>query len=381
MSGLEQSLTMTGAMIPTVGTATDLPENRSVLAVCAHPDDESFGLGAALARFSGRGSAVSVLCFTHGEASTLGDTADRHLAAVRLAELASAAEVLGVSAVSSLSHPDGALADQPLEALAAEVTAAAQRAGADLVLVLDERGVTGHPDHVAATGAGLLAAGPLGVPVLAWALEKAVADELNLALGTSFVGRDAGELDICVSVDRQKQLRASRATKARPRATSCSGDAWPHRGTAKCSAGCVGRADPGRTPRPEWSQNRRDCHGKWAGRPRRATWADEVLASGVGWCVGRVCLAARRRHGGRGLPRRLKELIALAIAVAKECDGCIVSHAKGAAVHGATPEQVAEALSVALLMNGGPATVYGPRAWAAYQEFATTAAAQGSQTA
>ena len=208
MSGLEQSLTMTGAMIPTVGTATDLPENRSVLAVCAHPDDESFGLGAALARFSGRGSAVSVLCFTHGEASTLGDTADRHLAAVRLAELASAAEVLGVSAVSSLSYPDGALADQPLEALAAEVTAAAQRAGADLVLVLDEGGVTGHPDHVAATGAGLLAAGPLGVPVLAWALEKAVADELNLALGTSFVGRDAGELDICVSVDRQKQLRA-----------------------------------------------------------------------------------------------------------------------------------------------------------------------------
>lgn len=70
------------------------------------------------------------------------------------------------------------------------------------------------------------------------------------------------------------------------------------------------------------------------------------------------------------LPRRLKELIALAIAVTKECDGCIASHAKGAARYGATPEEVAEALGVALLMNGGPATVYGPRAWAAYQEFA-----------
>ncbi|HTT92561.1 MAG TPA: carboxymuconolactone decarboxylase family protein [Acidimicrobiales bacterium] len=69
------------------------------------------------------------------------------------------------------------------------------------------------------------------------------------------------------------------------------------------------------------------------------------------------------------LPRKTKELIALAIAVSKECDGCIVSHAKGAARYGATPEEVAEALSVALLMNGGPATVYGPRAWAAYQEF------------
>jgi AhpD family alkylhydroperoxidase len=70
------------------------------------------------------------------------------------------------------------------------------------------------------------------------------------------------------------------------------------------------------------------------------------------------------------LPRKVKELIALTIAVTRECDGCIVSHAKAAARYGATPEEVAEALSVALLMNGGPATVYGPRAWAAYQEFA-----------
>lgn len=69
------------------------------------------------------------------------------------------------------------------------------------------------------------------------------------------------------------------------------------------------------------------------------------------------------------LSRRTKELMALAIAVAKQCDGCIMSHAKGAAMHGATSEEVAEALSVALLMDGGPATVYGPRAWAAYREF------------
>jgi AhpD family alkylhydroperoxidase len=70
------------------------------------------------------------------------------------------------------------------------------------------------------------------------------------------------------------------------------------------------------------------------------------------------------------LSRRTKELMALVIAVSKECDGCIVAHARGAARYGATPEEVAEALSVALLMNGGPATVYGPRAWAVYQEFA-----------
>ena len=69
------------------------------------------------------------------------------------------------------------------------------------------------------------------------------------------------------------------------------------------------------------------------------------------------------------LPAKVKELMALAIAVAKRCDGCIAYHAKAAARRGATPEEVAEALGVALLMDGGTASVYGPRAWDAYREF------------
>lgn len=64
-----------------------------------------------------------------------------------------------------------------------------------------------------------------------------------------------------------------------------------------------------------------------------------------------------------------KELIALAIAVVEKCDGCIAAHARGAARAGATREQVAEALGVAILMAGGPATVYGPRAYSAFCEF------------
>ena len=70
------------------------------------------------------------------------------------------------------------------------------------------------------------------------------------------------------------------------------------------------------------------------------------------------------------LPAKVKELVALAIAVTKQCDGCIAYHAKAAARRGATEAEVAEALGVALLMNGGPATAYAPRAFAAYQEFA-----------
>jgi AhpD family alkylhydroperoxidase len=62
------------------------------------------------------------------------------------------------------------------------------------------------------------------------------------------------------------------------------------------------------------------------------------------------------------VPARLKEAVALAIAVVKRCDGCIAYHAKAAARAGATPAEVAELLGVALLMDGGTASVYAPRA-------------------
>ena len=69
------------------------------------------------------------------------------------------------------------------------------------------------------------------------------------------------------------------------------------------------------------------------------------------------------------LDARTKELIALAIAVSKECDGCIAAHAHAAVQHGATPQEAAEAIGETFVMNGGPATVYGARAFAAFQEF------------
>lgn len=70
------------------------------------------------------------------------------------------------------------------------------------------------------------------------------------------------------------------------------------------------------------------------------------------------------------LEAKAKELIALAVAVTRQCDGCIASHARGAARRGATAEEVADALGVAILMNGGPGTVHAPRAFEAFQEFA-----------
>ncbi len=63
-----------------------------------------------------------------------------------------------------------------------------------------------------------------------------------------------------------------------------------------------------------------------------------------------------------------KELLALVIAVTRECDGCIVSHSRSAVRAGVTRQAVAEAMGVAIMMNGGPGTVWGPRALRAFDE-------------
>ncbi|MDA8355369.1 MAG: PIG-L family deacetylase [Actinomycetota bacterium] len=182
-----------------------LPPARSVLAICAHPDDESFGLGAVLHGFVGNGAEVAFLCFTRGEASTLGNPG-RALGERRRDELSRAAAELGVNRVELLEHPDSSLVDEPLDLLAREVEAMVSEVGADLVVVFDDEGVTGHPDHRRATEAAL--AGAPGLPVLAWTLPRQVADTLNAEFGTSFRGHDEHAVDIVLHVDRTVQHRA-----------------------------------------------------------------------------------------------------------------------------------------------------------------------------
>jgi AhpD family alkylhydroperoxidase len=70
------------------------------------------------------------------------------------------------------------------------------------------------------------------------------------------------------------------------------------------------------------------------------------------------------------LPTHIKELMALVVGVVEHCDGCVAYHARAAAKAGATEDEVAEALGVALLMGGGPSSVWAPRALQAYREFA-----------
>lgn len=181
---------------------------RVALAVVAHPDDESFGLGGVLRALHARRWETAVLCFTHGEASTLGVGAGGDLGALRARELAAAANTLGVRHVTLLDHPDGLLRAVPLDDLVGSVSRMAEAARADTLVVFDEGGITGHPDHQRATEAGCAAAAMLGLDVLAWAVPSAVAAALNAEFGTAFIGRRPHELDATITVDRARQRAA-----------------------------------------------------------------------------------------------------------------------------------------------------------------------------
>jgi len=178
---------------------------RESLVVTAHPDDESFGLGAILSSLIDRGARIRVLCFTKGEGSSLGaDVAE--LPRIREAELSAAAAALGIDEVILLGYPDGGLSDIPVSELADRVLAAV--GSADALFVFDEGGITGHPDHCRATESALVAAHHVGIPVLAWTISEPVATSINAELRTRMIGRPSNEIDLVLHVDRTRQRAA-----------------------------------------------------------------------------------------------------------------------------------------------------------------------------
>lgn len=70
------------------------------------------------------------------------------------------------------------------------------------------------------------------------------------------------------------------------------------------------------------------------------------------------------------LTTKTKELIALGIAIAVRCDGCIAFHVKDALGSGASSDEIMETIGVSVMMGGGPAVVYGCEAMEALRQFA-----------
>ncbi|MBN1810253.1 MAG: PIG-L family deacetylase [Anaerolineae bacterium] len=137
---------------------------RTLLAVFAHPDDETFGPGGTLAKYAAEDVAVHLICATRGEVgeSDLDDLGDcEDLACQREQELRCAADVLGLTEVHFLGYQDSGMAGSPAnqhpralvqadpDALAEQVADWIRRLQPQVVLTFDPYGAYGHPDHIA----------------------------------------------------------------------------------------------------------------------------------------------------------------------------------------------------------------------------------------
>lgn len=124
---------------------------RTILAVFAHPDDESIACGGTLARAADAGARVVLMCASRGERGSVSDPAlvpDGDLGRVRAQELRRAAETLGIADLIICRHPDGDLRWAHVPELHAEIAMALRRYRPDAVITFGEDGLYWHLDHI-----------------------------------------------------------------------------------------------------------------------------------------------------------------------------------------------------------------------------------------
>jgi LmbE family N-acetylglucosaminyl deacetylase len=159
-----------------------MTDKKILLAVLAHPDDESFGMGGTLALYASRGVEVHLVCATRGE---VGEATPELLkgfdsiASLRESELKCAAGILGLAGVHFLDYRDSgmpgtvdnnhpqALSAQPLDEVASKVVCLIRKLKPQVVLTFDPIGGYRHPDHIAIQQATVRACEQAGNPVIA----------------------------------------------------------------------------------------------------------------------------------------------------------------------------------------------------------------------
>jgi len=141
----------------------DAKNDKALLAVLAHPDDETFGPGGTLARYAAQGVDVHYACATRGEAGTVDAELMRGFATtgdLRWSELEAAVKILSLTGVHWLGyrdsgmpgaednrHPD-ALAQADHDVLVGKIVAVIRALRPQVVITFDSCGGYGHPDHV-----------------------------------------------------------------------------------------------------------------------------------------------------------------------------------------------------------------------------------------
>lgn len=152
---------------------------KSLLAILAHPDDESFGMGGTLARYADEGVEVHLLCATGGENGTVDPellNGYASIAELREHELRCAAEKLGLASVTMGGYRDSGMAGteanehpdclivQPVEVVARHFAQVIRKVRPQVVVTHDPIGGYKHPDHIACNRAALRAFDLAGDP-------------------------------------------------------------------------------------------------------------------------------------------------------------------------------------------------------------------------
>ena len=223
---------------------------ETIVFVHAHPDDEAIFTGGTMARLTAAGHRVVLVVATGGELGEApeGTLPSERLAAHRREETAAAAATLGIARVAWLGYRDSGMAGDPANtapgsfwsvdpaAAATRLAGVLREESATAVVVSDETGIYGHPDHVQVHRIGCRAATAAGVGTVYHAtvdreylhfVETHLVEEAILAgdlgLVRSHIGLPSVAIDLAVDVrdvlDRKRRAMAAHASQI-PESTS-----------------------------------------------------------------------------------------------------------------------------------------------------------------
>ena len=129
------------------------PTGPCMMAVLAHPDDESAGMGSTFAYYQHRGVQTSLVMATRGERGWAGppddDPGQQALARMRERELEAAAAILGIAEIAYLDYVDGDLDRAEPSQVISKIVAHLRRLRPQVVVTFPPDGAYGHPDHIA----------------------------------------------------------------------------------------------------------------------------------------------------------------------------------------------------------------------------------------
>lgn len=132
------------------------PPPLRLMAVLAHPDDESLGLGGTFAKYGADGVETYLVTATRGQSGRFrgippgeGHPGKHRLAEIREAELRAAAQALGVRELTLLDHMDGEVDRAEPRRVIGEIAKQLRRVRPQVVITFPPDGIYGHPDHIA----------------------------------------------------------------------------------------------------------------------------------------------------------------------------------------------------------------------------------------